>query len=158
VPPLEHALALLTEMDVRFLALLAEMDLRYQQRFDAQGAALTAALLAAKEAVQTALTAAEKAVTKAETANEKRFEAVNEFRATLSDQASTFPSRIELTALAQRVTDMGTRLERVEARAQQIAETRTETRGGNQTLVAVVSAVLFAASIVVAVVALATRG
>jgi len=97
-------------------ALLAEMDLRYQQRFDAQGQALTAALLAAEKAVQTALIAAEKAVAKAETANEKRFESVNEFRKTLSDQTASFPSRVELQALADRVADLATRLDKAEGR------------------------------------------
>jgi len=99
------------------IALLAEMDLRYQQRFDAQGQALTAALLAAEKAVQTALIAAEKAVAKAETANEKRFESVNEFRKTLSDQTATFPSRVELDALADRLRDLATRMDKTEGKS-----------------------------------------
>lgn len=99
------------------LALLAEMDLRYQQRFDAQGQALTAALLAADTAVRAALTAAEKAVAKAETANEKRFESVNEFRKTLSDQTASFPSRVELQALADRVSDLATRMDKTEGKS-----------------------------------------
>jgi hypothetical protein len=99
------------------LALLAEMDLRYQQRFDAQGQTLTAALLAAEKAVQTALIAAEKAVAKAETANEKRFESVNEFRKTLSDQTASFPSRVELQALADRVSDLATRMDKTEGKS-----------------------------------------
>ena len=98
-------------------ALLVEKDKRDQQRFDAQGQALTAALLAAEKAVQTALVAAEKAVTKAETANEKRFESVNEFRKTLSDQAASFPSRVELQALAERVSDLATRMDKTEGRS-----------------------------------------
>lgn len=95
-------------------ALLVEKDKRDQQRFAAQGEALTAALLAQEKAVATAMTAAEKAVTKAEVANEKRFESVNEFRQTLSDQTASFPSRVELQALAQRVTDLATRLDKAE--------------------------------------------
>lgn len=95
-------------------ALLAEKDKRDQQRFAAQGEALTAALLSQEQAVQTAMIAAEKAVTKAETANEKRFESVNEFRQTLSDQTASFPSRVELHALAQRVTDLATRMDKSE--------------------------------------------
>jgi hypothetical protein len=105
------------------LALLAQMDLRYQQRFDAQGQALEAALLSAKEAVQTALTAAEKAVVKAETATEKRFESVNEFRATLSDQAASFPSRVELRALADTVSIL----------RDEVTALRSETRGSTAT-------------------------
>lgn len=53
--------------------LIEEHDKRYQERFDAQ----------------------EKAVLKAEGANEKRFESVNEFRAQLSDEQSTFLTRSE---------------------------------------------------------------
>ena len=73
--------------------LAEERDKRYSQRFDAQQEAVSAALLAAKEAVANALSAAKEAVIKAEVASEKRFEAVNEFRRTLSDQASNFLSK-----------------------------------------------------------------
>lgn len=58
------------------------------QRFDAQEKAVAAALAAAKEAV-----------TKAEAAAEKRFDAVNEFRASLKDQQSTLMPRAEAAAL-----------------------------------------------------------
>jgi hypothetical protein len=114
VPILDHVMALLAEMDVRYQALLSEKDLRYQQRFDAQGQALTAALAAAERGRETAMIAAEKAVDKANTANEKRFESVNEFRKALTDQTATFPSRVELGALAQRVTDLATRVDKSE--------------------------------------------
>jgi hypothetical protein len=76
------------------MALLAEKDLRDQQRFEAQSSAITAALLAA-----------EKAVSKAETANERRFESVNEFRSTLSDQAATFIARTEFDAFRERYAE-----------------------------------------------------
>ena len=100
------------------LALLAEMDLRYQQRFDAQNTALDAARLAAKEGVTTALTAAEKAVNKAEIAAEKRFESVNEFRAQLTDQAATFLQRNEYEtahqSVVEKIADLSARLDRTE--------------------------------------------
>jgi hypothetical protein len=67
---------------------LTERDRRYTERFAAQ-----------EGANKLALEAAEKAVLKAENASEKRFEAVNEFRATLSDQAATFITRKEVEAL-----------------------------------------------------------
>jgi len=106
-------------------ALLHEKDLRDQQRFEAQSkavdtamlaqtTAMQAALQAAEKAVDRAMTAAEKAVTKAEAATEKRFEGVNEFRQALSDQTATFPSRVELQALAERLNDLQTRMERAE--------------------------------------------
>jgi len=69
----------------------------------------------------TALIAAEKAVAKAETANEKRFESVNEFRKTLSDQTASFPSRVELQALADRVADLATRLDKAEGRGRGVS-------------------------------------
>lgn len=73
---------------------LEERDRRYSERFDAQEKAVAAALAAAKEAV-----------IKAELSADKRFEGVNEFRATLSDQASTFMPRGEAHAMMQRLDD-----------------------------------------------------
>jgi hypothetical protein len=86
-------------------AIAQERDLRYQQRFDAQGQALTAALLAAEKAVQAALTAAQSAVSKAEAATEKRFESVNEFRGALTDQARNMPSRPEVSSMVGALAD-----------------------------------------------------
>ena len=75
--------------------------------FASQQVAMRTALEAAEKAVQVAMVSAEKAVTKAEVAAEKRFEAVNEFRAQLADQAASFPTRIEVdtrhTALVDKV-------------------------------------------------------
>lgn len=87
-----------------------DADRRYEQRYDAQQTALRDALLSADKAVQAALISAERAVAKAETASEKRFDAVNEFRAQLADQATTFMSRVEvearLGALTEKVDDL----------------------------------------------------
>jgi len=69
-------------------------DLRYQQRFDA-----------AEKAVQAALSAADRAVSKAELASEKRFEGVNEFRNTLSDQQRTLIPRQEVDVLMQAMNE-----------------------------------------------------
>jgi|SRR6185369_100757 len=77
-----------------FEDLLEEADKRYQQRFNDT-----------KIAVDAALAAAEKAVTKAEMAAEKRFESVNEFRNTLSDQQRTLMPRAETEALFKVVED-----------------------------------------------------
>ncbi len=76
------------------LVLINERDTQYQQRFEAQEKAVTAALDAAKEAVA-----------KAETAAEKRFDAVNEFRAQLADQASTFMPRNEYNVQYQSLNE-----------------------------------------------------
>lgn len=63
---------------------MAEQNSQNVQRFEAQEKAVAAALAAAKEAV-----------IKAEAAAEKRFEGVNEFRATLADQQRTLMPRQE---------------------------------------------------------------
>lgn len=62
-------------------------DRRYEERFKAMD-----------EKTSLALTASKEAVGKAETATEKRFDSVNEFRKTLSDQTGTFPTRDEVNA------------------------------------------------------------
>lgn len=67
--------------------LMDERDRRYQERFDASTRAVDAAFASAKEAVA-----------KAELSAERRFESVNEFRAQLGDQASTFLTRREYEA------------------------------------------------------------
>lgn len=93
-----------------FEKLLAEKDRRDQQRFDASTSAIDFALNAAKEAV-----------TKAESANERRFESVNEFRATLSDQAGTFISRLEFESMrdttSERIRELTARVDRTEGRS-----------------------------------------
>lgn len=48
-----------------------------------------------EQAMSAALAAADRAVAKAEAASEKRFEAVNEFRASLNDQTRTLVPRAE---------------------------------------------------------------
>lgn len=73
--------------------------------FMAQQLAMQTAFLAADKAVTAALEAAEKAVIKAETAAERRFEAVNEFREQLSDQAVTFMRRSEAELSISRNSD-----------------------------------------------------
>jgi hypothetical protein len=64
--------------------LAAERDRRYEERFNAMDTK-----------TQLALTASKEAVNKAEIATEKRFDSVNEFRGTLSDQARTLLPRME---------------------------------------------------------------
>lgn len=85
------------------LRVLDEMDRRYQQRYEAQQEGVAAALAAQEKAVNAALIAADRAVIKAELAAEKRFESVNEFRATLSDQAATLMPRLEAESRLQTI-------------------------------------------------------
>lgn len=66
-----------------------------KERAEAAQTAIATALLAQEKAVNAALTAAKEAVLKAEVAAEKRFESVNEFRATLADQQRSLMPRNE---------------------------------------------------------------
>lgn len=77
-----------------FFDIINERDERYKQRFTDLETALRAALAAS-----------EKAIGKAEASTERRFDSVNEFRQTLSDQATTFMTRVEANALIARTTE-----------------------------------------------------
>ncbi len=110
---------------------IAQQDERNKERFSA-----------AKEAVQAALTAADKALSKAEIASERRFEGVNEFRATLADQATMLMPRSEYTAqhnaLVDKVSDIATRVSTVETGGRVKSET---TSSSISTVVAIVSVI-----------------
>lgn len=56
-----------------------------------------------KEYFEQAIRSNALAVLKAEDASEKRFESVNEFRAQLNDQATTFVTRRELEAVSEKI-------------------------------------------------------
>jgi len=78
--------------------MLNELRTQLDERYQTQTKALDAAFASAEKAVSAALQAAEAAVQKAENAADKRFEAVNEFRGQLSDQAAKFMTRDESLA------------------------------------------------------------
>lgn len=73
------------------------------------------------ERVVLALAAANKAVSKAELSTEKRFESVNDFRATLSDQTRTLVSKIEFDAVRDantaRIADLSSRLDKTDGKS-----------------------------------------
>jgi hypothetical protein len=113
------------------MALIAERDRQYDQRFRAQETAMAAALAAADKAIAAAFAAADKAtvaafaaakeaVEKAERANDKHFEAVNEFRKTLTDQTATFAPRAEIEvrfrAIEEKIASVSQRITQSEAR------------------------------------------
>jgi len=89
--------------------------------FVAQQTAMQTALTAAERAVATAMLAAEKAVDKAEDAAAKRFEAVNEFRGQLADQAASFMPRLEanarVDALENQIGELKERLDKSQGRS-----------------------------------------
>jgi len=139
---------------------LTSADLRYQQRYDAQNKALDAALLAAEKAVNTALAAAKEAVTKAEMAAERRFEAVNEFRAQLADQAGTFMPRAEAEARistnAEKVAETNTRLGELAARVDR-NDGRTSGHGDSTRNLVTIMGLLIAVVSVAVTILIATR-
>jgi hypothetical protein len=98
------------EMDRRF----ASMQLQMDQRF-----------VASEKAVASALTAANLATSKAETAAEKRFDSVNEFRQTLSDQTKSFVTLDKFEGVASRVD----RIESAALALQQNFSNSTNARG-----------------------------
>jgi len=81
------------------LTVIGNNDKRYEQRFNDTKIAVDVALIAADKAVAAALAGQKEAVTKAEVAAEKRFESVNEFRNTLSDQQRNLMPRSEVEIL-----------------------------------------------------------
>jgi len=114
--------------DQWIMRVMDERDRSYQQQFHAQEKAIEAAFHAQEKAVSAALSAAERAVIKAELASEKRFDAVNEFRGTLTDQNATFLPRPEfdraILALYDKV-DMNTKLINDQMDAMQTYRDRT---------------------------------
>ena len=85
--------------------LVGMLDERYETQtkaidaaFAAQQLAMQTALIAQEKAILAALASTKEAIGKKETSDEKRFEAVNEFRGQLADQASTLMSRVEAEA------------------------------------------------------------
>ena len=90
-------------------AVIGALDRRVNEKFGDTSTALNAAL-----------TAAEKAVIKAEVSTEKRFEAVNEFRGQLADQARTLMPRAEAEAriesIQKLVDDLSSKSDKDEGR------------------------------------------
>jgi hypothetical protein len=97
----ETAQLLQQEMDRR----LAAADALNVQRIDDLRELMLTGQRTAQEAVQAALTAAKEAVITAQAAAEKRFDGVNEFRQTLSDQTATFLPRAEYAAAQGAISD-----------------------------------------------------
>lgn len=133
----------------------------------AQQTAMRTALEAAEKAVNTALVSAEKAVTKAEVAADKRFEAMNEFRGQLADQAATLISRSEaevrIQALAEKLetsmrqmeswrNETTSRLDVAQGNNSGSSEERNDRRMSNSGIAALVGAVVGVLGIVLAIV------
>lgn len=103
-----------------------------------------------QKAVDAALVSQEKAIIKAETATEKRFESVNEFRKTLSDQTNTFMPRTEgenrITAVSDKVTELTDRLNLNDGQAKGSQLTRGNLIAYIGVAVAIISVVVLVAN------------
>lgn len=132
------------------LSVIKANDGRYEERFAAsqkalelgfsgQKDAINAAFAAQKDAVQSALASADRAVQKAELASDKRFESVNEFRATLADQQRNLIPRSEVQVI---VTSMMDKLGALEKQIDQMQAERLGIKGGWGYAVGVVGFVL----------------
>ena len=88
--------------------------------------AVSAALTAVKVQYDSAMAASSKAIDKADAATEKRFDSVNEFRKTLSDQATNFLGRLEYeanhNALTDRISALTSRFDTWEGKAKGMGE------------------------------------
>lgn len=138
------------------LGLIAANDRRYEQRFEAtqraldlgleerrmsveaaftaQKSAVDAAFAAQKDAIDTAFEAQNRAIIKAENATEKRFESVNEFRATLDNQQRTLINRSEVTVLVDglkdRIDNLTKNVDEMKARRREFESEREGIKGG----------------------------
>src|SRR5580700_3457995 len=95
----EYASHMITVVEKRLDEHNSDLEKRLMDRIHANREATVATMEASKEAVFSAMVSAKEAVNKAESANERRFESVNEFRASLADQARLQMPRLECEAL-----------------------------------------------------------
>jgi hypothetical protein len=153
---IDYLLAVVNEKDEHIRTLIAGNDKRYEQRFDASQkalevgfaaakAAVDASFSAQKEAIGAALAAADRAVSKAELATEKRFESVNEFRATLDNQQRTLIPRSEVAVIEKGLQEKITQLTKT---LDGILAERLGIKGGYGYAVGAVGFVLLVASFV----------
>jgi len=102
---------------------LEERDKRYDERFKAQ----------------------EAAILKAEAATERRFQSVNEFRQTLSDQATGFFMRNEAL---MKFDSFDEKIDGLKKDIQSLRESRSESAGGISTTGKLISIVIAGAAVV----------
>jgi hypothetical protein len=128
---------------------------KYQVQFGALEAALNAQLVALRENTALAFSASEKAIQKAEAATEKRFESVNEFRKTLTDQTATFMPRAQTEALLanlnEKIGDLVARIERNEGRSSGVDRTIDRSKTNYHLIIAGVAGLLTLGSMLFAV-------
>jgi hypothetical protein len=136
---LSHVLSLI---EARYNATAARIDAveqRLTERLNVADRNLHNTMVAQKESVLTAIAASDRAVTKAEISAEKRFESVNEFRNTLSDQQRNLMPRAEV---AEVVNGLREKIAALEKQMDNFHSERQGLRGGWGFAVGVVGLVL----------------
>jgi hypothetical protein len=105
---------------VHLSRIVEELEKRVTAIMEAKFKTVDIALKAVELSAGAALSSSEKATSKAEAASEKRFEAVNEFRAAMGDQANKFITRSEvdsrMLASDKETAGLISRLDRIEAK------------------------------------------
>ena len=125
--------------------LLNERDRRVSEQFEAQKAAVFAALSAQEKMTAAAFASAEKAIDKAEAGQKSYNERSNEFRGQLDDQAKTFIPRNEADSRDERTREaieatrkeMGMLRDEIRREVADLRKTRDESSGKGQGLTTV---------------------
>jgi hypothetical protein len=120
--------------------LLNERDRRVTEQFEAQKAAVFAALSAQEKMTAAAFASAEKAIDKAEAGQTSYNERSNEFRGQLDDQAKTFIPRNEADSRDERTREsieatrkeMGVLRDEIRREVADLRKTRDESSGKGQ--------------------------
>lgn len=139
-------------------SILYERERRIEERAHAIEAAFQTSLKSLEKASETALATANTAVQKAESAAEKRFESVNEFRNTLSDQQRNLMPRSEVTvtieALENQIASVAAananKIDALEKQLDKLQAERLGVKGGWGYAVGVVGFLFILASLIVA--------
>jgi hypothetical protein len=162
----EHLTRQITDQRDAFRQQVDDLRRMLDERYATQTKALDKAFTAAEQAVTVALANAEKAADLARVAADKRFDSVNEFRETLSDQTATFLPRGEYDAAYKALADQITagyerlaalelrltsRLDRGDGTDAGTAAFRTEKRLDTAQLLQVLVALIAVAAVLVAV-------
>lgn len=142
--------------------LLNERDRRVTEQFDAQKAAVFAALFAQEKMTAAAFASAEKAIDKAEAGQTAYNERSNEFRGQLDDQAKTFIPRNEADGRDERTREaienmrkeMGVLRDEMRRETSDLRKTRDESSGKGQGISIIWAGAVSVIGIIIAAIAI----
>jgi hypothetical protein len=154
--------AVIAELRRYYDAILAERNLRTEERYKASQTAVSAAFEASQKAVSAAFEASDRAITKAEISIEKRadatYVALGELQRLLGGLMPRQEAEARYTNQEERLTALGSRLDKLEAIRQGGQERTTEVRQNMAGVYAAAGVALALLAIVVPVVLVLTRG